>query len=133
VVRAMARSDHWRCVSTPRCSRTSRNAISNCPALDEPAQNLHEVTSLIDAQQGLWVEPAKEVAYQHPADWDDGHPTMAPDGGVGADLDGALALAIPTWHCDVLPHRCRIGQHLGYVGQALAFGARPPVRARQPG
>jgi uncharacterized membrane protein YfcA len=30
VVRAIARSDHWRWVSTPRWSRTSRNATSAC-------------------------------------------------------------------------------------------------------
>ena len=56
---------------------------------------------------------------------------MAPGGGAGADLDGALAAPVPAWHGDALPGRGRVGQHLGRVRQALAFCAGPPDGAGQ--
>ena len=42
VVRAMARSDHWRCVSTPRWVRTSWKVTSSCQAY-KPFQDLDRV------------------------------------------------------------------------------------------
>ena len=56
---------------------------------------------------------------------------MAPDGGAGADLDVALAAAIPARHGDALPGHGRVGQRLGQVCQELVFCSGPPVRAGQ--
>ena len=66
------------------------------PALDEPAQDLDGVLGWIGAKQGLRVELAGRVTHEHPPHRDDGHSAVAPDGGVGADLDVALASAIPA-------------------------------------
>src|SRR4051794_41560548 len=53
---------------------------------------------------------------------------MVPNGGGGVDLDGALALAIPTRHRDALPLRSRVDQRRGEARQALALGPGPPAR-----
>jgi hypothetical protein len=57
----------------------------------------------VGAEQGLRPEPVLGIADQHPADWHDGHSTMAPYGGRGGDLDEALALTIPTRNHQGLP------------------------------
>jgi len=103
------------------------------PALDKPAQDLHGILGGVGAQQGLRVEVAKGITHQHPADRNDGHPTMAPNGGGGADLDDTLAAAIPTRHRDALPWRGRVDQHLGQGRQALALGPGSSVGAGQAG
>ena len=41
-----------------------------------------------------------------------------------AEIDGALALAVPARHHRALPSRARTGQHLGQVRQARALGPR---------
>src|SRR4051812_33917065 len=53
---------------------------------------------------------------------------MVPNGGGGVDLDGALALAIPTRHRDALPLRSRVDQRRGEARQALALGPGPSAR-----
>lgn len=58
---------------------------------------------------------------------------MPPNGGAGADLDVALAAAIPARDSNAHPGRGRVGQHLGQSGQALALCAGTAVRARQAG
>jgi len=103
------------------------------PALNKPAQDLHGILGSIGAQQGLRLEPAEGIAHQHPTDRDDGHPAVAPDSGGGADLDDALAAAIPTRYCDAFPWCGRVGQHLGQGRQALALGPGPSVGAGQAG
>ena len=47
VVRAMARSDHWRCVSTPRWVRTSWKVTSSCQRSTNHSR--------------IWVRPAYPV------------------------------------------------------------------------
>ncbi len=127
-MRAMALSDHCRCVPTPRGSRTSRNVTSGRQRWTNQCRTWTASRAgpgRVGAEQGLRVEAALVgVAHQNPADRDGRHPTVAPDGGVGADLDGALALAIPARHGHAPPGRGRAGQHRGQGGQALA-GAQP--------
>ena len=95
------------------------------PALREPADDPQRLLRHIGAEQGLWVEAPTGVAQQHPADRHDWQATMAPDGGIGAELHHALALAIPVGHGQALPNRGLVGQHLGQGRQALALGAGP--------
>src|SRR5215217_3917006 len=39
VVRSIAKSDHWRCVSNPRCLRTSWKVTSNCQHITNQQTN----------------------------------------------------------------------------------------------
>lgn len=103
------------------------------PALNEPAQDLHRILGEVGAQQSLRLEPTKGIAHQHPADRDNRHPAVTPDGGGGADLDDALPAAIPTRYCDAFPWCGRVGQHLGQGRQALALGPGSSVGAGQAG
>src|ERR1044072_6537850 len=91
------------------------------PTSNEPAQELVRVLVEIGAEHRLRVEPAAQGAYPHPPDRHDGQAAMAPDRGAGAEIKGALALAIPAWHQYVLPERAGIDKHLGQVGQPLAL------------
>ena len=132
VVRAIAWSDHWRRVSTPRWSRTSRpfdrlRSNFDLPALDIPADDLQRFAGGIGTQQRLGIEPALGIAQQNPADRHDGQPGMAPEGGRRTELDEAIALTVPARHADALPARGRRREHLGEVGQAPALGSRAPL------
>src|SRR3954469_24874480 len=94
------------------------------PTLNEPAQDLVRVLVGVGAEQGLRAELAKRVTHQYPPDRHDGQSSMAPDRGAGAQVNGALAPAIPARHQGVLPDRARIDKHLGQVPQPLALGPR---------
>jgi site-specific DNA recombinase len=95
------------------------------PALREPAEDLQRLLRQVGAEQGLWVEPPAGIAQQHPTDRHHRQSAMAPDGGLGADLHHALALAVPVGHRHPLPWRGLIGQHRGQGRQALALAAGP--------
>src|SRR5579884_1738094 len=95
VERAIARSDHWRWVSTPRWSRTSRlfdrlRGDLDLPAPDVPGEDLQRLARGVGAQQRLRIEPAQRIAQQNPADRYDRQPGVVPHGGGGAELDDAI-------------------------------------------
>src|SRR5215210_3635580 len=50
VVRAIALSDHWRWVSTPRWSRHFPEGDFHLPALDEPGEDLQRIASEVGAE-----------------------------------------------------------------------------------
>ena len=128
----MARSDHWRWVSTPRWSRTSRpfdrlRSDFDLPTPDVPGEDLQRLTRGIGAQQRLRIEAAQGIAQQNPADRHDGQPGMAPHGGSGAELDEAITFAVPARYAHALPARCRRREHVSEVGQAPALGRWAPL------
>ena len=65
VVRAMARSDHWRCVSTPRWAYLVEGDLQ-LPAQYKPFQDLGRVRRRVGTEQGLSLG----VSDQHPANED---------------------------------------------------------------
>src|SRR3954452_24845427 len=67
VVRAIALSDHWRCVSTPRCLRTSAKVTS----VAQRRTNQRRISSgsaQVRAQERLRLERAGDIAHQNIAD-----------------------------------------------------------------
>ena len=50
VVRAMARSDHWRWVSTPRWSRTSRKVTSTCQRWTNQVEDLQRIAGEVGTE-----------------------------------------------------------------------------------
>jgi hypothetical protein len=68
VVRAMALSDHCRCVSTPRCARASQDSDLDIPAPHEPRHDLYRLTIEVSAEQSLRREAVLGIAHQHPSD-----------------------------------------------------------------
>jgi hypothetical protein len=73
------------------------------PTPDVPGQDLQRLAGGIGAQQRLRIKATQGIAQQNPADRHDRQPGMAPHGGGGAELDEAIALAIPTRHAHALP------------------------------
>src|SRR3954468_11521337 len=69
VVRAMALSDHWRCVSTPRGLRTAAK-VTTGPAADKPTQDIERIGLQVRAQERLRLERAGDIAHQNIADRD---------------------------------------------------------------
>ncbi len=109
VVRRMARSDHWRWVSTPRWARTSWNVVStrqretnHCRIVSGAASR-----SVLRNACGVFAE---RILDQHPADrhWRDA--AVIPDRGAGRGSQRALLIAIPLRHDHRGPGRLRVVQ-----------------------
>src|SRR3954467_96881 len=77
VVRRMARSDHWRWVSTPRWARHSAKVTSTC--------HQHRIELGIGAEEGLRLTFAGRIADQDPAQRDRRRAGAIPDGNVRSD------------------------------------------------
>ena len=100
VVRAMARSDHWRCVSTPRWVRTSWKVTSSCQRSTNrsriwPFQDLSRVRRRVGTEQGLSGEGALGVSDQHPANEDGGLAGAVADRRLGGEFHGAGGAVVP--------------------------------------
>src|SRR3954463_2825881 len=128
VVRAMARSDHWRWVSTPRWSRTSRKVTSTC----------QRWTNQVRICNGSRVRSVQSRACGSKRPWGSrrstqrigtvGRPAWCQTAGGGRIRHGPPPPAIPTRHRDALPLRSRVDQRRGEARQALALGPGPPAR-----
>ena len=94
VVRAMARSDHWRCVSTPRWVRTSWKVTSSCQRSTNHS-DLGRVRRRVGTEQGLSGEGALGVSDQHPANEDGGLAGAVPDRRLGGEFHGAGDAVVP--------------------------------------
>jgi hypothetical protein len=130
VVRRMARCDHWRCVSTPKCSRTAWKVTSNCQRKTNQDKIWSGVASRSVETQGLGREFASWIADQHPADGHRRLAGMVPDRCLRDDLDDATLLAVPARYAQRRPERRRIVPDLLQGGKPLADHARTAILAR---
>ncbi len=118
VVRAMACSDHWRCVSTPRCARTSWKVTSICQRRANQRRIWTGIGLLVGAQQGLGGELAQGIANEHPPDGDRDKARVVPDSRLRDILDTAVSVAIPAGQRHRRPDGRWIGAYLLEGGQA---------------
>ena len=95
VVRAMARSDHWRCVSTPQMGSYLVEGDLQLPAQYKPFQDLGRVRRRVGTEQGLSGEGALGVSDQHPANEDGGLAGAVPDRRLGSEFHGAGDAVVP--------------------------------------
>ena len=82
VVRAMARSDHWRWVFHAQVGSDFLKGDLRLPTQHKPLQDLGRVCRRVGAEQGLRIEGTLGVADQHPADEDGRLARTVPDGGL---------------------------------------------------
>jgi hypothetical protein len=127
VVRAMARSDHWRCVSTPRCARTWWKVPSICGAPGKPEQDLDRIGLPVGAEQGLGRKLAQGIADEHPPDGHRDTPRVVPEGISCDRLEAAVAVAVPAGKRDGRPDRRWIGAYLVQGRHARPHDAGTPV------
>ena len=120
-MRAMARSDHWRWVSTPRWVRTSWKVTSSCQRSTNHSRTWVGVRRRVGAQQGLGGEGALGVADQHPADEDGRLARAVPDRRLRREFHRAGGAVVPG-HGHTGP------SYLGLVEEGLQ---RRPPRAFQ--
>ena len=140
VVRAMARSDHWRCVSTPRWVRTSWKVTSSCQRSTNHSR-IWVGSAAGSVQKGLSGEGALGVSNQHPANEDGRLAGAVPDRRLGGEFHGAGDAVVPG-HLGAGPSYIRLlkenfqpaaagpsmaGDHSGPAdGVALAHTGRRP-------
>ena len=86
VVRVMARSDHWRCVSTPRWVRTSWKVTSSCQRSTNHSRIWVGSAAGSVQSRGLSGEGALGVSDQHPANEDGGLAGAVPDRRLGGEF-----------------------------------------------
>lgn len=133
-MRAIARSDHWRWVSTPRWARTSRKVTSSCPSVqaqDEPGEDLQRIGSEVSAEHGLGGEPLYGVADEDPADGNRRVTSVVPHGGAREELNRSVALTVPAGK-GLIPPWCRRVAGIGaQVGQPGSYHARSPDLLRR--
>ena len=82
VVRAIARSDHWRWVRDAQMGPDLLKGDLELPTQDKPLEDLGLVCRRVGTEQCLGIEGALGISYQHPAN---GHRWLAravPDGGL---------------------------------------------------
>jgi hypothetical protein len=130
VVRRMASFDHWRCVSTPTCSRTAWKVTSQCQRKTNQDRIWSGDASRSVETQGLGWESALWIADQHPPD---GHRRLAgmlADRRVRDGRDDATLLAVPARHVQRRPEGRRIVPDLLQGGESLASHPRTAVLAR---
>ena len=129
VVRRIARSDHCRCVSTPRCSRTSWKVVSIRQRKHEAPEDRRGFKVEVGAKKRLRVTLAGGIAHQDPADRGRRQAAMVPDRGAGDILQLAGLTAVPFGQHDGCPYSFGIGQHGVEFGQAFAFQRGPAALA----
>src|SRR5260370_29182637 len=95
VVRSMARSDHWRCVSIPKWARHSSNVVSKLQRAHKGLYDLLGSLRLIGGKQRFWRSLAVRIADQNPADGQRLVSLSIPQGDPRADLQIACSLPIP--------------------------------------
>jgi hypothetical protein len=132
VVRAMALSDHCRCVSTPRWARASWKVTSTVQLRYAPPHDLRGLAHRFGAEQGLRCKAALGIAHQHPSDRHDRQTAVPPHGCPGGDLKGALARPVPAGHHDRVAARVLGREDRGERRQSSALGPRASDRARRP-
>ena len=132
VVRAMARSDHWRWVSTPRWSRTSRKVTSTCQRWTNQRTICSGSRAGSVQSRACGSKRCRGSRSSTQRIGTTGEPAWRQTAVAGADLDDALALAVPAGHGDLRPARARVGQDVGEVRQAGALGPRAPDRPGPP-
>src|SRR5437879_4629234 len=86
VVRRMARSDHWRCVSTRHLGSHFVKGDFDWPTHDKPCQNLHWISVLIRTQHSLGSKSALWITNEHPANGDRRNASMIPQRRAGRHL-----------------------------------------------
>ena len=124
MVRAMARSDHWRWglhaqVGSHLLKEPAPYLIRGnfqLPAQDKPFQDLGRFRRWVGAQQGLGGEGALGIADQHPANEDWRLAGAVPDCRLGGEFHGAGGAVIPG-HCGAGP------SYLGLVEEGLQRGS----------
>ena len=102
VVRAMARSDHWRWAVHAQMGSNFLEGCLQLPPQHKPLQDLGRACRWVGAEQGLGVEGALGIADQHPAHGDGRFARAVPDGGLGGEFHAAGGAVIPG-HRDVVP------------------------------
>ena len=127
VVRAIARSDHWRCVSTPRWARTSWNVVSTRQRETEPAENFGWGGFDVGRQERLRCQLSCGIARQHPADRRGWQAATIPHRHPGNDLDRLAA--VPLRQRDRRPDAPWIGQHRGELRRSAPLRRGPPAAA----
>ena len=108
VVRALARSDHWRSRLDAQMRPHRAEGDREVPAEHEPRENLRGRGVAIRAEEGRRHECALRVAHEDSADGDRRQAGMGPDGGLRDDLDEAVRLAVPTRQAHSRPRGGRI-------------------------
>ena len=96
MVRAMARSDHWRCLHAQMRSHLLEGDLQ-LPAQHKPFQNLRRVHGQVSAQQCLCGEFALGVSNQDPAQ---GHGRLArtiPDRSLRGELHRTGRAVVPGY------------------------------------
>ena len=122
VVRAIAWSDHWRWVSTPRWSRTSRKVTSTCQRWTNQRTICSGSLGGIGAEQRLRVEaPCRDRAAAPSGSARPAGPLWRQTAVAEQISTIAVALAVPAGHGDPLPAR---GLHRPAPRPGSA-GARP--------
>ena len=116
VVRAMARSDHWRWVYTPRWVRTSWKVTSSCQRRTNHSR-IWVGSAAGSVHSKAWVsEGALGIADQHPANEDGRFAGAVPDRRLGGEFHRAGGAVIPG-HCGTGP------RHVGLVKEGFQRGS----------
>ena len=95
MVRRMARSDHWRWVSTPRWARTSWKVTSTCQRATNQAMIWAGDTVGSVLSRACGSNWPLGIAQQHPAQRDGRRAGAVPEGGAGRHLDLGGPAAVP--------------------------------------
>jgi hypothetical protein len=119
VVRAMARSDHWRWVSRPGMDFFECDL--DLPALNKPSHYLLRLDLLLGTKVRLRREPAGWVAYENPAQRHYWCADVIPDCSAASDFNIARSLAIPARHSYRAPLSTRGIQHSLQPGLSRAL------------
>ena len=119
-MRRIARSDHCRWVSRPRCARASANVTSSCQRRHEPLHHLPWRDGQVSAEQRLRLEARRRIAARTQRSGTTGIPAWYQTAVPLAGLDQASLTPIPADR-DHGPSRGRVDQPLGQGGLTLPF------------
>ena len=125
VVRAMARSDHWRCVLHSQVSAYLLEGHFQLPAQHEPLHDLDRGGRKVGGQQRLRTEFPQGVSNQDPSN---GHwrlARMVPEGGLRSEFHSPDSTIIPSRNASAQ-------QVSGKSRSSFSVGSRLPLTLGRP-
>ena len=101
------------------------------PAADEPGEDLLRISVEIGAQQRLGAEGAARVTDEHPADRHWREAGRVPHRCLREHLDRAIGFPVPVGNREPGPHRLRVLDAVGEVGETLTHQPGTPLLVGQ--